>query len=179
MSAAWRRHKLLVGLLAVVVLLAAVPLTAYVIVPQFVRSTLVEGPPTARGSFSPLPGSADSPGVGASSSPAPRTLLTGSLRRINAVDFGSGTVSVIDVGGDRFVRFEGVEIAAAPAQHVYLSDRTDGRPGAFRDLGPLKATSGSFNYTIPADVDLGRVGSVASWCVQFNSTVTYAVLAPV
>ena len=60
--------------------------------------------------------------------------------------------------------------------HVYLSDRTDGSPGTFTDLGPLKATSGSFNYEIPAGVDLGSVNSVVVWCLQFKTTVTYAVL---
>lgn len=172
--AALRRHRLLAGVAAAVVLaLAAIPITAYVIVPQFVRSTVNEA----------APGASQAPAAGASApgSPAEATpviLARGELKRINTVDFGTGTVTVIRSGTQRFLRFENVEIAAAPAQHVYLSDRGDGQPGSFTDLGTLKATSGSFNYDIPATVDLATVRSVVSWCLQFRTTVTYAPLQP-
>ncbi|MGB2938897.1 MAG: DM13 domain-containing protein [Candidatus Dormiibacterota bacterium] len=173
------RHRLLYILGAVILVgLAAIPLTAYVIVPQFVRSTVQESAPGT----GTAPQATASTGVSAppttSSGPTNATLLSGQLQRINAVDFGSGKVSVIQSGGQRFLRFENVEIAAAPAQRVYLSDQTDGRPGTFTDLGALKATNGSFNYEIPAAVDLGKVKSVVSWCSQFKSTVTYALLQP-
>ena len=164
-----RRRAATYSAIIVVMVLAAIPVTAYVIIPQFVRSTVVEAPPTDRPVTRPAPGS---PTVEATS----QTVASGSLRRINAVDFGSGRVSILRVGAALFLRFDGVEIAAAPAQHVYLSDRTDGRPGKYTDLGALKATSGSFNYEVPAGVDLAEVRSVVSWCVQFNTTVTYAVL---
>ncbi|MDP9325183.1 MAG: DM13 domain-containing protein [Candidatus Dormibacteraeota bacterium] len=173
------RHRVLYILGAVILVgLAAIPLTAYVIVPQFVRSTVQEAAPGS----SSAPQATASSGVSAapttSSAPANTTLLTGQLQRINAVDFGTGKVSVIQAGGQRFLRFENVEIAAAPAQRVYLSDQTDGQPGTFTDLGALKATNGSFNYGIPAAVDLGKVKSVVSWCSQFKTTVTYAPLQP-
>jgi hypothetical protein len=169
------RHRLLAGAAAVVLLaLAAIPITAYVIVPQFVRSTVNEAGPV----FSPAAGPSASPtaGSGPLTPAAPAVLARGQLQRINSVDFGTGSVSIIGNGSQRFLRFENVEIAAAPAQHVYLSDRGDGQPGAFTDLGALKATSGSFNYEIPASVDLSQVRSVVSWCLQFRTTVTYAPL---
>ena len=172
------RKVVIAVVLAVVVVLAAVPLTAYVIVPLFVRSTVVESAPGATSSpasRSPAPGlgilgGTPTPDVGAT------VVAAGSLQRLNAVDFGSGKVLILQVGTQRFLRFENVEIAAAPNMHAYLSDHTDGSPGSFTDLGPLKATSGSFNYEIPAGVDLGKVKSVVAWCLQFKTTVTYAVL---
>ena len=170
-------RKLLGGLLILVVLvLAAIPLTAYVIVPQFVRSTVREAAPTV--SVAGTPSGAPTPSAGASAPSASTTLSTGQLQRINTVDFGTGKVSIIQAGGQRFLRFDNVEIAGAPAQRIYLSDQADGRPGSFTDLGPLKATNGSFNYEIPATVDLSRVRSVVSWCTQFKTTVTYAALQP-
>jgi hypothetical protein len=174
-----RRKVAIVIAVAVVVVLAAVPLTAYVIVPLFVRSTVVESAPAASsspGSHSPAPGL----GIlgGTPTADVNRTIASGSLQRINAVDFGSGKVLILQVGTQRFLRFENVEIAAAPNMHAYLSDHADGSPGSFTDLGPLKATSGSFNYEIPAGVDLGNVKSVVAWCLQFKTTVTYAVLQP-
>jgi hypothetical protein len=75
------------------------------------------------------------------------------------------------------LRFENVDIAGAPNMYVYLSDRIDGQPGNFIDLGPLKATNGSFNYSVPAGAAQGSARSVVVWCRAFSVTVTFAVLA--
>jgi hypothetical protein len=99
------------------------------------------------------------------------------LRRLSAVHYGSGVVSVLDLAGARYLRFENVAIAGAPNMYVYLSDRSDGQPGHFTDLGPLKATDGSFNYPLPDGLDLSAVHSVVVWCRAFSVTVTYAPLA--
>jgi hypothetical protein len=85
-------------------------------------------------------------------------------------------VRIMRLGSDRFVRFENVDIAGAPDMYVYLSDRADGRPGTFVDLGKLTATNGSFNHEISVGADLSGVKSVVIWCRAFNVTVTYAVL---
>lgn len=148
------KRALIVIVALVILAAAAVPLVAFVIVPQLSRSTLTEELPTT----------------------APVILLSGELVRINAVDYGTGTVRIVRVGEARILRFDGVDIAGAPDIYVYLSDRSDGRPGTFIDLGRLKATNGSFNYTIPASADLGAVRSVVLWCRQFNVTITYAEL---
>ena len=140
----------------------AVPVTAFGIVPLFVRSTVHEAAPTPR----PSPPAAIEPSA---STVAPAdslaVLASGSLRRILAS------------GIDRYLRFENVEIAGAPNMYVYLSDRSDGQPGAFVDLGPLRATNGSFNYPLPAGLELTNVRSVVVWCRAFTVTVTFAVLA--
>jgi hypothetical protein len=173
------RHRLaFIAALALVAVAVAIPATAFVIVPIFVRSSVVESVPTAtRSAATPLAAGTSTPEIGSTPAVAGNaTLSTGTLRRISVIHFGTGRVSILQAGGERFLRFENVEIAAAPAIHVYLSDRTDGSPGTFTDLGTLKATSGSFNYVIPATVDLARIKSVVAWCQQFTVTVTYAVL---
>lgn len=144
---------------------SAVPFTAFVIVPQLVRSTLVEDLPAQ-----PV---ASSPG---STSETLKTLVSGTLVRISAADYGTGTVRIVKVGESQVLRFDNVDIAGAPDMYVYLSDRTDGTPGRFTDLGRLKATNGSFNYPIPAGTDIGAVRSVVVWCRQFTVTITYAIL---
>jgi hypothetical protein len=154
--AAVTRHPLRSAVIAFVLIAAAVPLAAFVIVPSLVRSTLLE----------------DLPAAGR----AAETVRQGELVRINAVDYGSGVVRIVKIGDERVLRFESVDIAGAPDMYVYLSDRTDGQPGTFVDLGKLKATNGSFNYAIPANVDLAAVRSVVVWCRQFSVTVTYAVV---
>ena len=156
-----------VTIIAALLLLGAVavPLVAFVIVPQFVRSTLVEDLPAASGASS-RSGAPD----------APVTLVSGELVRISLADYGTGTVRIVKVGEAQVLRFENVDIAGAPDTYVYLSDRSDGVPGKFIDLGKLKATNGSFNYPIPAGTDLGSVRSVVVWCRQFTVTITYAAL---
>lgn len=146
----------------------AAALVAFVVVPLFVRSTLVEAPPSP-----PVPAAA-SP---ASAVPTATPLsLSGELRRLDPVHYGSGRVTIAESAASRTLRFEGVDIAGAPNMFVYLSDRADGQPGRYVDLGPLKATNGSFNYDVPADVDLAGVRSVVVWCRAFSVTVTYAPL---
>ena len=160
-----RRHPLIFGLLALLVAAAfAVPLVAYVVIPAFTRSTLVEALP------SPKPS-------GGSSAPASQVLRQGDLKQLNAADFGHGKVAVVQAGDTRYLRFDNVEIAAAPDMFVYLSDRTDGQPGNFTDLGRLKATNGSFNYALPSGLDFPSVRSVVVWCRTFHVTVTYALLS--
>ncbi len=176
-----RRHRLLAALVGGAILAAAaVPVVAYVVVPAFVKRELVEDLPLPS---TTAPALATAAASGTAASPAGtaaaqvETLLQGMLVRISAADYGSGTVRIVRVGGDRYVRFENVDIAGAPDMYVYLSDQADGKPGTFVDLGKLKATNGSFNHAIPASVDLGPVRSVVIWCRQFTVTVTYAVMA--
>jgi Electron transfer DM13 len=160
-----RRHPFFFGLLGLAVAVAiSVPLVAYVVIPALTRSTLVEALP------SPNPS-------GVSSAPASQILRQGDLKQLNAADFGHGKVQIVQAGDTRYLRFDNVEIAAAPDMFVYLSDRTDGQPGNFTDLGRLKATNGSFNYALPSGLDLSRFGSLVVWCRTFHVTVTYAVLS--
>ncbi len=161
------RHPWLAALVALAAAAAlAIPITAYVIVPALVRSTLTESLPVA----SAPAGSLSSP------STATQVLAQGELRRLNAADFGSGKVLIADVSGARYLRFENVDIAGAPDVYVYLSDRTDGQPGKFTSLGKLKATNGSFNYPIPANLELTQAKSVVVYCRTFNVTITFALL---
>jgi hypothetical protein len=105
------------------------------------------------------------------------TVLTGMLQRIDAVHYGSGKVTLTRRSAAGVVlRFENVDIAGAPNMYVYLSDRSDGQPGHYVDLGPLKATNGSFNYQVPETVDLTAIRTVVVWCRAFSVTVTFAPL---
>ncbi len=162
------RHPWLAALVTLAAAAAlAVPVAAYIILPALVKSTLTESLPVA-----------SAPAAGSLRAPAASTqvLAQGELRRLNAVDFGSGKVVVADVNGIRYLRFQNVNIAGAPDVYVYLSDRTDGQPGRFSNLGKLKATNGSFNYSIPANLDLTQAKSVVLYCRTFNVTITFAVL---
>ena len=164
-------RRLLLAAAGVAVLAALVPVVAFGIVPLFVKSTIVEPPPPT------ATAATQSSGALAAPTPTPARSLSGELRRIDPVHYGSGRVTISGDAGSRTLRFEGVDIAGAPNMFVYLSDGSDGQPGRFTDLGPLKATNGSFNYAVPASVDLETVHAVVVWCRAFSVTVTYAPLA--
>lgn len=171
------KQRILAAVAVAAATAVAVPVVAYLIVPLFVHRELHEAAPAVASTPATSLGASGAPGTPAGSGPAqPRTLASGDLRRINAVDYGSGRVLVLDTGAGRVLRFEGVDIAGAPDMYVYLSDRADGSPGRFLDLGRLRATTGSFNHDIPSDADLAAVRSVVVWCRQFMTTVTFAPL---
>ncbi len=112
-------------------------------------------------------------------SPAtPQTIASGELGYVDAAHNGKGSVRVLRVGSDVFVRFEQVAITNAPDVHVYLSPDTGGKWSEATSLylGPLKATNGSFNYPVPAGIDIATYRSVVVWCRQFAVLVTWADL---
>jgi len=161
-----KRWVVTAGVIALAAVLL-IPVVLFGIIPLFVRSTLNE-PPMVLSSSAPPASASSSEAI-----PTPSLHLAGDLRRIDRVHYGSGRVTL--AGG--VLRFENVDIAGAPNMYVYLSDRVDGQPGSFIDLGPLKATNGSFNYLVPAGVASGSARSVVVWCRAFSVTVTFAVLA--
>jgi hypothetical protein len=102
----------------------------------------------------------------------------GELGFVDAIHNGTGPVRVVEVGGQRFVRFENVAITNAPDIHVYLSHETGGKwtEATSLYLGPLKATNGSFNYDVPANAEVASYKSVVIWCRAFSVLITWADL---
>lgn len=159
-SALWQRffagHPLRVGGLAVVVFIRAA-LAWYLGSPLFLRTYAEERLPSGS---------------------AATVLATGELGFVDSVHNGTGPVRIVALGIQRVVRFEGVTIQNGPDLHVYLSPDTGGRYAANTSLylGPLSATNGSFNYEIPANVDLAKYRSVVVWCRAFSVLFTWADL---
>jgi len=148
--------------------------------PLFVRTYRNEALPSA----APTAGaSGASATADASASPTPtavtaRVLRSGELGYVDAIHNGKGPVRLVDVGGQRFVRFEDVMITNAPDVHVYLSRESGGKwdEGTSLYLGALKATNGSFNYEVPASADVASYQSVVVWCRAFRVLITWANL---
>ncbi len=150
----------------------------YLGAPIFIRTYADEPMPsapavTATGTLPSQP-AASGPAV------APRILASGELGYVDAIHNGMGPVRIIESGGRRFVRFEEVTLTNAPDVHVYLSRETGGTwsEGTSLYLGALKATNGSFNYELPATVDVAIYRSVVVWCRAFRVLITWADLAP-
>ena len=161
------------GIAGIVACLAA--LAWYLGSPLFIRTTLTEAPPTVAPAAivaSSVPSTAAAPASG------PVTLASGQLGHVDALHNGTGTVLLVRTGDSVVVRFEGVAITNAPDVHVYLSRDTGGKwtEATSVYLGPLKATNGSFNYTVPAEANISLNRSVVVWCRQFSVLVTWADL---
>lgn len=164
----WQRvfagHPVRIGGLGLVLLVGAAA-AWYLGAPLFLQTYAEEALPN--GSVQTQPGAA-----------AARVIAAGELGFVDPLHNGKGPVRIVAVGTQRFVRFEGVAIQNGPDLHVYLSPDTGGRytDSTSLYLGPLRATNGSFNYELPASVDVARYRSVVVWCRAFAVLFTWADL---
>ena len=152
----------------------------YLASPLFVRTYMNEAVPSAAPSLNVTGAFPSATGLLNEASPTagPRVILSGELGYVDTIHNGRGPVRIVGVGGRRYVRFEDVMLTNAPDVHVYLSRETGGKwsEGSSLYLGPLKATDGSFNYELPANVDLSSYRSVVVWCRAFHVLITWADL---
>jgi len=164
------------GIVAIVACVAA--LAWYLGSPLFIRTTVNEAFPTPGPSV--VVGNPASPGTPTATTGAatPTTLASGQLGYVDALHNGTGTVLLVRTGDAVTLRFENVAITNAPDVHVYLSRDTGGKWSEATSvyLGPLRATNGSFNYTVPPAADLSLARSVVVWCRQFSVLVTWSDL---
>lgn len=93
------------------------------------------------------------------------------------IHWGRGSVTV---RRDSVFLEENFEVGPGPKYHVYLmpkagirtSGAVKGQP--FVDLGRLRSFKGSQRYSIPANVDVSKYGSVIIWCEQFSVLISPA-----
>ncbi len=157
------------------VLVAAGAFGWWTISPLFLTTTLNEDLP-ARATATVAP--AASIGAATATPAGPKILAMGQLQRIDDLHRGTGPVSLVEVDGKTFVRFENVAIQNGPDLHVYLARGMGGAYDGGRDLylGALKATNGSFNYELPGGTPVGDYKSVVVWCRVFTVLFTWADL---
>ena len=92
----------------------------------------------------------------------------------------SGEAAIVEVaGGERKLTFANLDTDNGPDLRVYLVAGTvagDGDVDDFVDLGRLKGNKGNQQYTIPADTDTDRYGTVVIWCRAFSIAFAKAEL---
>jgi Electron transfer DM13 len=95
----------------------------------------------------------------------------------------AGNVALVRLAsGKRVLRFTKSAIGPGPALRIYLvkgTVRGNKDVRTFRDLGPLKATTGSQSYAVPRRLDTRRFRSVVVWCADFSVAFGSALLKPV
>ena len=89
---------------------------------------------------------------------------------------GSGTAKVgRDASGQLVLVLADFSVTSGPDLRVILSPAVSGG-GNGLDLGKLKATDGTFSYSIPGGTDLSQYKSVTIWCKSFPTIFAYATL---
>ncbi len=185
-----RRHPVRTGIVLAIVLAIGLPTAWYLGSPLFIRTVLNEPAPSAATpvtapTTTPAVESTGTPTTGPSSTPAAPTPAptpalatprTGEFRGADDFHFGNGTATLIETApGAWTVRFESFSVRNGPDLFVYVSPDPAGYSDAAIELGPLKATDGSFNMDLPAGVVPTDAASVVIWCKQF--AVQFAVAA--
>ena len=83
----------------------------------------------------------------------------------------SGTATIVEMEGKKYLRYENFKTINGPDLFVYLAKDIDAKE--FVNLGNLKATEGNVNYEIPPDVNHEEYPYALVWCrafrVLFNS----------
>ena len=154
----------------------------------------VEATPTA----TPTPAAATSTpaaGGGATATPAAPTataapeptpdagmgelIARGDLVGSDSFHTASGEVLLVrSPEGDVILRFADFEVRNGPDLFIYLTPDADGdvhADGAV-NLSPIKATSGSVNYDVPADADASTFRAAVVYCRAFSVTFATARL---
>lgn len=155
----------------------------------FKRTFLEEANPLVTDSPSPTP-TADTPAptmvaimttptappVESPTPAGPVTVSSGEFRNGAPGHFGSGTASLgRDAAGNAVLVLADFSVTNGPDLHVILGDSEDGG-GDGLDLGPLKATDGTFSYEVSADADLESFRSVTIFCKSFPTIFAVATL---
>ena len=83
-----------------------------------------------------------------------------------------GVALLVQSGNETFLRFENLKTINGPDLRIYLS--SDLSANDIVDLGPIRATEGNVNYTIPFGTDLGKYKNAMIWCRAFSVLFSYA-----
>jgi Electron transfer DM13 len=94
-------------------------------------------------------------------------LKKGTLSDGDANHKSSGLVEVYQTSGSKTLQFKNFNGSIQPDVRVYLSDSPINVTNA-NELGPVKATTGSFNYVFDDNIDLSTRKYVVIWCKQFT-----------
>jgi hypothetical protein len=132
----------------------------------------------------PTAGMADAMGEPVAAEPV--ALASGSFTVIDSLHGAEGTATIYALAdGQRVLRLEGFRAQNGPDLRIGLAGHAMPRSSAelhdtgvgYFELDRLKASEGSQNYAIPADLDLAGFESVVIYCRAFSVVFSTATLA--
>jgi hypothetical protein len=114
----------------------------------------------------------------------PVVLAAGSFDRKDSVHYANGqAILARESDGSMIIRLQDLDAANGPDLYVYISEHPDPQNGdelhiGGHNLGSLKATNGSFSYTLDPGIDPTRIKSVVIYCRAFSVLFSTASLQP-
>lgn len=170
-------HRVTSAVIGVPLLVIILVLGNYLLSPLWERSFVQESSPVEAA----VGGDAEMKAAsGESMTHVPLVRRHGNFKGADGFHYAEGSAQLIEeAGGTWVVRFESFTVRNGPDLYVYLSHGGDNRVDESLNLGRLKATDGSFNYAVPAGLDLSKVKSVIVWCRQFGVRFGSAPLDPI
>ena len=112
----------------------------------------------------------------------PKVLATGNFDRKDNVHYASGQAIIArQEDGSHIVRLQDLDAANGPDLFVYVTEHPDPKTSdelhqGGHNLGTLKATNGSFNYTLDSSIDASKIKSVVIYCRAFSVIFSTAAL---
>jgi len=188
------KRPLMSAVVGIVALAVSLPVGWYLASPLWERTTLVEASPLTTAQELAAPSTSPPSTFAPSATPTsasgaepprtqtaegftPREVLRGEWIGADEFHFAEGRAQLIEAARDQYVlRVEDFSVRNGPDLFVYLSPAPDGYAEGGLNLGELRATDGSFNYDIPAGIDLAAYQSVVIWCEQFAVLFATATL---
>jgi hypothetical protein len=142
--------------------------------------------PTAAPSTAEAPTAAPAPTDAPTAAPAePVALASGSFTVIDRLHGAEGRATIYTLpDGQRVLRLEGFRAQNGPDLRIGLAGHPMPRSSAelhetgagYLELAGLKASEGSQNYELPADLDLASYQSVVIYCRAFSVVFSTAAL---
>jgi hypothetical protein len=112
----------------------------------------------------------------------PAVLGTGNFDRKDDVHYANGqAILARQEDGAVVLRLQDLDAANGPDLYVYVSENPDPKNSdelqqGEHNLGSLKATNGSFSYTLDASIDPAKIKSVVIYCRAFSVIFSTATL---
>ena len=116
----------------------------------------------------------EKPTAAAMEETGPKVLAAGNFDRKDDVHYASGqAILARQEDGSTILRLQDLDAANGPDLYVYIAEHPNPNTGdelssGGYNLGSLKATNGSFNYTLDPSVDTAKIKSVVIYCKAFN-----------
>ena len=177
-------------IIALIVILIALPIAWYLISPAFIAIEVDEALPTAQPVFKDAMNTmsaeekADFNQQVEAMKDSVMTMDDAMATGVSLLKQGNfkpraheveGTAKIVEVDGKKILRFENFNTINGPDLRIYLS--SDLGNSDIVELGKIKATKGNVNYEIPAGTDTDKYNKVLVWCKPFRVLFSYAELS--
>ena len=146
--------------------------------------TVMEKPTdTPAAMMEPTPEAAmEKPSATAMAETGPKVLGTGNFDRKDDIHYANGqAILAHQEDGSTILRLQDLDAANGPDLFVYVTEHPDPKSSeelhqGGHNLGTLKATNGSFNYTLDPSIDTSKIKSVVIYCRAFSVIFSTAKL---